>query len=394
MVVITISGHTDPIIVLVSKERSDQLVLQYVGRAYDDLGYPWTDWGFLIVCPEGSEDIAASGYMIDISDPNNRWEIDSHTTGDGVTGVILNESGGATPIEGQTPTVDLTGRYDGSNLGTPDVKIHGEFDTTKWPDRLSGWWKSYFGSWNSNPTIDAEGKWDSARATAPPVRGEIRIDITGQPKSFFDGRICQYAVCQTGGNPNTPADHIAEGTINLVSGSGIGEVENLAKGQYDVYVAVDVDSDGYTFSEGHPFNGDLHDAETNITIETAIVEVIFTLKTVAGEVSWSPTLSGDVYVYLCTHVPPPPPPGGFTVEHQVSYHGIASATSTTYAMDVTDMSGGPYYLLGVLTPPGGNLLNALRGSWYDGADGATGTDIPPVDLSNLQDSYDFFLPPP
>jgi hypothetical protein len=380
MVEVTIGGHTDPIIVLVSKERSDQLVLQYVGRAYNDSGDPWADWGFLVICPEGSEDIEVLGYMVDKANIDNKWDVQTFTPGDGVTGVIFNENQGVAPIEGQTPTVDLTGFYEGSNYGR-NVKIHGEFDTAKWPDQLSGWWKSYIGTWGSGHTQVAEGEWDSERTPAPELGG-IQIDISGQPLSFFDGRICHYAICESGGNPNNPADRIAEGTINLVSGSGICDVENIANGQYDIFVAIDVDDDGFTYSEIHLPDGDLHDAAMNRTVDGDINDVIFTLKTVAGEVSWSDPLSGDLYVALCSHVEP----DESEIDYELGYSGIANATTATYAIDATELGGGTYYLLGVLTTP----PTWQRAGWYADANAADGGGAP-VDLSNLQDSYDFEL---
>ena len=387
---VTINGHSDPIIAVVYKERSDQLVLQYVGRAYDASEDPWADWGLLVVCPEGSQDITVKGYMIDISDPNDWWDIQASTSGDGVTGVIFNDSGGVTPIEGQTPTVDLTGLYDGQNPDIPNVKIHGEFDTTKWPDRMSGWWKSYFGPWGSDHIKVDEGEWDSERTTAPPVQGGIRINITGYPQSFFNGRTCRYAICQLNGDPNNPAERTAEGTIDLVSGSGVSEVAGLANGQYDLYVAVDVDGDGFTFSDSHPFDGDLHDAEMKVSVDGTTEEEVFTLQTVTGKVYWTDSLSGDVYVVLCSHVA-----GGFEVKQQVTYLGVTNATSAAYAIDATnpDLGGGPYYLLGVVTPPGGNLDNAVRTGWYAGASATEGTETEPVNLYSLQDSYDFDLAP-
>jgi hypothetical protein len=385
MVAVTIAGHVDPIIVLVSKERSDRMVLQYVGRAYNDPGDPWANWGLLVLCPKGSADITVLGHLIDISDPNEWWEINVYTAGDGVAGVLFTESGGITAMEDQIPTVDLTGLYRASASGEPKIKIHGEFDTTEWPDRISGWWKSYLGTWGSGHTEIDEGEWDSARSTAPPVQGGIRINITGQPLDFFDGRDCGYAICESGGNPNIPADRVAEGTISLTSGSGTSAVENLSGGQYDVFVAVDVDDDGYIFSEGQPSDGDLHGAETSVVIDSAVADVVFTLKTVVGEVSWSPALSGDLQVILCSHVS-----GGINVERYVDYYGITNKTSSNYAIDSTDMSGGPYYLLGLV----GAITDPELMGWYADADGFAGTDPPPVNISDLQDSYDFVLSPP
>jgi hypothetical protein len=374
---VTISGHTDPIIVIVSKETSDQLVLQYVGRAYNDSGDPWADWGFLVICPEGSEDIAVVGYMVDRANIDNKWDIQTFTPGDGVTGVIFNKNGGITTIEGQTPTVDITG------YGTPNVKIHGEFDTTKWPDRLSGWWKSYVGTWDSGHTQVAEGEWDSERTPAPELGG-IQIDISGQPQSFFDGRICHYAICESGSSPNIPTDRIAEGTINLVSGFGISEVENLANGQYDIFVAVDVDDDGFTYPESpesHPFDGDIHAAREKVSVDgTAKVESLMLLA-VVGDVSWSPSSSEELYVAIGTQ------DNSFTIVREVTYSGITNTTSASYSIDATDLSGF-YYLLGYL----GSIYNLM--GWYADADGFEGTDPEPVDLSNLQDSYDFVLSPP
>jgi len=383
-VVVTISGHTDPIIVLVSKETSDRLVFQYVGRAYNDSGDPWADWGFLVICPEGSEDISVLGYMVDRANIDNTWDIQTSTTGDGVIGVIFNENGGVTPIQGQTPTIDMTGLYSGSNYGTPNVKVHGEFDTTMWPDRLSGWWKSYIGTWGSGHIQVAEGEWDSKRTPVPELGG-IRIDISGQPQSFFDSRMCHYTICESGGNPNNPADRIAEGTINMVSGSGISEVENLTNGQYDIFVAVDVDDDGFTYSEIHLPDGDLHDAAMNRSVDGDINDVIFTLKTVAGEVSWSDPLSGDLYVALCSYVKQ----DVYEIDYELYYSAIANATTATYAIDATELDGGSYYLLGVLTTP----PTWQRAGWYADANAADGGGAP-VDLSNLQDSYDFVLSPP
>ena len=113
----------------------------------------------------------------------------------------------------------------------------------------------------------------------------------------------------------------------------------------------------------------------------------FTLKTVAGEVSWTGSLSGDLFVDLCTNEGQ----DSFGVDYEIKYTGIANSTSKGFAFDAKGLSGGPYYLFGVFAPPGGNLLNAVRVGWYDDADGAAGTDTPPVDLANLQDGYDFDL---
>jgi hypothetical protein len=386
LVTVTVSGHSDPVHVLVSKEGSDRLVLQYVGRAYSETGNPWADWGFLVVCPQSSEEITVSGCMVQRANTENTWDIGTKAPEDGVTGIVCSENGEIAPIQGQTPAVDLTGVYGGVNSNIPNLKIHGEFDTARWPDRISGWWKSYFGTWGSDPLQLQEGTWDSERTPAPEAGG-IRINISGQPSSFFEDRLCHYAICESGSDPSIPADRTAEGTVDLVGGYGVGDAENLSKGQYDVYVAVDVDSDGYAFSEGHPFDGDLHDFRLDVTVDSSTVDMVFTLKAVAGQVSWSPALGGDLYVALCTHVPPPP---GFEIEQQVNYYGITGATSATYTVDATGLGDGQYYLLGVVA----TLTEWQRAGWYGGANAAEGTDIPPVDLSNLQDGYDFSLAPP
>jgi hypothetical protein len=200
----------------------------------------------------------------------------------------------------------------------------------------------------------------------PPPPGGVRIITSGEPQSFFNGTTCRYAICQSSGNPNDPSDRIAEGTFSLSSGSGVSDVENLVAGQYDLYIVVDVDSDD------------------------TVIDRDFTLKTVAGEVSWTGSLSGDLFVDLCTNEGQ----DSFGVDYEIKYTGIANSTSKGFAFDAKGLSGGPYYLFGVFAPPGGNLLNAVRVGWYDDADGAAGTDTPPVDLANLQDGYDFDLSPP
>jgi hypothetical protein len=206
------------------------------------------------------------------------------------------------------------------------------------------------------------------------------INITGYPDSFFNGRICHYAICQSGDDPTIPTDRIAEGTISLTSGSGISKVENLEADQYNIYVAVDADSNGFTYSGGYPADGDLHDAETNITVNDIVIDKYLTLKAVAGEITWSTASSGDLDVAIGTH--DPGPPKSFIIERDVTYSGITNATSATYCINVTDLSGS-YYLLGGL----GSMMG-----WYDDANGFTGPPpTPPVDLDNLEDSYDFDL---
>jgi len=224
-----------------------------------------------------------------------------------------------------------------------------------------------------------------------PPPGGIRINTSGLPQSFFNGRTCSYTICQAGDDPKNPDKWIANGTFSLKSGTG-SEVANLVSGEYDLYIAVDVDSDGYTFSPAHLFDGDLHDAKTNITVDDIVIDRSFTLKTVAGEVSWTGSENGDLYLFLCTHVPPPPSPG-FEVKQQVNYYGITNATSATYALDVTDpvLGGESYYLLGALVPLGGDITNPLHWSWYGDASATEGTDTPPVDLDSLQNSYNFDL---
>lgn len=224
----------------------------------------------------------------------------------------------------------------------------------------------------------------------PPPPGGVRIITSGEPQSFFKGTTCRYAICQSSGNPNDPSDRIAEGTFSLSSGSGVSDVENLVAGQYDLYIVVDVDSDGYTFSGSYPLDGDVHEAETDVAVDDTVIDRDFTLKTVAGEVSWTGSLSGDLFVDLCTNEGQ----DSFGVDYEIKYTGIANSTSKGFAFDAKGLSGGPYYLFGVFAPPGGNLLNAVRVGWYDDADGAAGTDTPPVDLANLQDGYDFDLSPP
>lgn len=228
--------------------------------------------------------------------------------------------------------------------------------------------------------------------TPPPPPGGIQITVSGQPQSFFDSLTCRYAICQSGGDPNDPSDRIAEGAFSLSSGSGVSDVENLVASQYDLYIVVDVDGDGYTFSPAHLFDGDLHDAKMKIPVEDIVIDRSFTLKAVTGEVTWTGLENGDLYVVLCTHVSPPPSPG-FEVKQQVNYYGISNATSAMYALDVTDpvLYGEPYYLLGALVPLGGNITTPLHWSWYLDASATEGTDTPPVNLSTLQDSYDFEL---
>ena len=134
----------------------------------------------------------------------------------------------------------------------------------------------------------------------PPPPGGVRIITSGEPQSFFKGTTCRYAICQSSGNPNDPSDRIAEGTFSLSSGSGVSDVENLVAGQYDLYIVVDVDSDGYTFSGSYPLDGDVHEAETDVAVDDTVIDRDFTLKTVAGEVSWTGSLSGDLFVDLLT----------------------------------------------------------------------------------------------
>jgi hypothetical protein len=211
----------------------------------------------------------------------------------------------------------------------------------------------------------------------PPPPGGIRIDVTGYPASFFTGRICHYVICQLEGDPNTPAERIAEGTFTLTSGSGTSAGEHLEAGQYDLYIAVDTDSDGFTYSEVFPPDGDLHNAEMDITVNDTVKDQSFTLKTVAGTITF-PSSSGDLDVAIGVHKPP----NTFEIEKQVTYSGITNATSATYCIDVTDLSGS-YYLIGGI----GNLER-----WYDDANGITGSPPPgPVDVDNLQASYDIDL---
>jgi hypothetical protein len=220
-----------------------------------------------------------------------------------------------------------------------------------------------------------------------PPPGGIRFTTSGQPQSFFNGLTCRYAIYQSGGDPNNTAERIATGTFSLNSGSGVSDVVNLVAGQYDLYIVVDVDSDGYTFSGSYPLDGDLHEAETDVAVNDTVIDRNFTLETVAGEIFWSPTLSGDLFVDLCTNEGQ----DSFGVDYEIKYTGITNATSKGFAFDAKGLSGGPYYLLGVLAPPGGNLLNARCVGWYAGASAAEGTETRPVELDNLQNSYDFFL---
>jgi len=212
----------------------------------------------------------------------------------------------------------------------------------------------------------------------PPPPGGVRIDVTGYPANFFNGRTCNYAIYKFGGDLSTAADRVADGTISLSSGSGISAVENLEAGQYDLYVAIDVDSDGYTFRGGHPYpsDGDLHGFETNVTVNNTVIDRYLTLKAVTGTITWSPASSGTLYVDIFRDN---------TFPRGIEYSGISSATSATYCIDVTDLSGS-YYLLGT--------LDSMIG-WYAGADGSAGPPPPPPvdldDLNNIEDSYDFGL---
>ena len=218
----------------------------------------------------------------------------------------------------------------------------------------------------------------------PPPPGGVQINITGYPDSFFNSRICHYAICEFGGDPTIPGDRVAEGTISLSSGSGTSAVENLEAGKYDLYVAIDADSDGFTYSGGYLSDGDLHAAQTNITVNDIVIDRYLTLKAVTGTITWSPASSGELFVAIVTHVPGPPK--GFSIAREVDYSGITSTTPTTYCIDVTDLSGS-YYLLGT--------LGTMMIGWYAGADGSAGPPPdPPVDLDNLQDSYSFSLAAP
>jgi hypothetical protein len=233
------------------------------------------------------------------------------------------------------------------------------------------------------PLVLSTCKVPPASDPPPPPPGGIRINTLGQPQSFFNGVTCRYAICQSGGDPNNPAERLAEGTFSLSGGLGVSEVEKLVSGEYDLYIAVDVDSDGYTFSASHPLDRDLHDAETNVTVDDVVVDRNLTLKTVAGEVTWTGSLSGELHIALCYNVAQ----GSFGYDYELVYTGITNATSAGFTFDAKGLSGGPYYLLGVLsTPP-----TWQRAGWYDDASAADSTVTPPVNLDSLQNSYDFFL---
>jgi hypothetical protein len=226
---------------------------------------------------------------------------------------------------------------------------------------------------------------------SPPPPGGVQISVTGYPESFFNARICHYAICQFGGEQNNPAERIAEGTFSLNGGSGVSEEENLESGQYDLYIAVDVDGNGCIFDIEYPPDGDLHGFDLNVTVADIINPRFFTLKAVTGEASWSwsginPEI-GDLHIILCTHESNP---DGIEPKQEVKYSGIATVTSAAFTLDASDpdLSDGPYYLLGVLTLPGKSwLFSPEKWRWYKNANGRAGTDPPPVNLDSLQDSY-------
>jgi hypothetical protein len=118
-------------------------------------------------------------------------------------------------------------------------------------------------------------------------------------------------------------------------------------------------------------------------------DVVLDLSCVAGRMTWTGDVSGDLYAILCVNT------GagafGYDADHEVIYSGIGPAASAPFAIELAPGESGTYYLLGFIAPSGQGITSALRAGWYADASAATASKPPPVDLGSLSAPYDFGL---